>query len=193
MINESTKIVIEPYSSDWSKNFDQIKDVLKVALEGMFIDIKHVGSTSVPGMAAKPVLDIDIVVESFTLMSTIIRSMQTIGYRHMGTMGISGREVFIAESVEASFLEKTRSWMQHNIYVCDKFSQALKNHLKFREFLIDNPDAIVEYSVLKKKLASMPGCTLAKYSAAKTEFITGVLLKAGLTKEEVDLIKAENT
>ncbi len=78
----------------WAEIFQQIKRILTMSLHNLIIDIEHVGSTSVQGLAAKPILDIDIVIESYDVFPNIILELEKIGYFHQEEWSFEGREAF---------------------------------------------------------------------------------------------------
>ena len=113
-----------PYDEQWKHDFLQIKAELTIALGQLAIEIEHVGSTSVQGLSAKPIIDIDVVIEDYSRLENVILALGKIGYRHEGDLGIAGREAFKYDGKE--HLRK------HHLYVCPKDSQELKRHIAFR-------------------------------------------------------------
>ena len=91
-------ISIEEANPEWSNIFQKLKDVIQQELKGIIIDIIHVGSTSIPNLAAKPIIDIDVIIETRELLPEISLKLQKLGYRHNGDQGIPGREAFKRES-----------------------------------------------------------------------------------------------
>ena len=85
-------VVVLPYDESWAHAFRDIEAELKAALGSLAKRIEHVGSTSVPGLWAKPIIDIDTVIEDRSLLDRVIRALETAGYRHEGDLGIPGRE-----------------------------------------------------------------------------------------------------
>ena len=186
------KIVISPYSDKWPATFEAIRGILSSELQGLYCDIQHVGSTSVPHLAAKPILDIDIIIDSPASLPPLIKQLHALGYRHLGTRGISGREAFDAASASVPRSADGREWMAHNLYVCIKGCLALENHIRFRDYLRENPEVAASYAALKAKIATEPACTLESYAAAKTSFIASVLSKTGIGPEAIATIRGEN-
>ena len=81
----STKhVVVLPYDEAWKKDFEDIKAELMQVLEGLVLSVEHVGSTSVPGLAAKPVIDIDVVIEDHDCFDKVKTALGLIGYHHEG-------------------------------------------------------------------------------------------------------------
>lgn len=84
-------IVVLPYDERWKQDFQTIRDEIQEALGPLALAIEHVGSTSVPGLSAKPIIDIDVVIKDASVLGPVISSLAKIGYRHEGNLGIVGR------------------------------------------------------------------------------------------------------
>ena len=139
-------IVVLPYDEKWAQAFLDIKSELDAVLGGLPISIEHVGSTSVQGLAAKPIIDIDVVVRR-TDVGAAIKALATIGYEHEGNGGIEDREMFKYSGKE--------NLMEHHLYVCPEDSAELKRHVLFRDYLRAHPDAVQAYSQIKKEAAEL--------------------------------------
>jgi GrpB-like predicted nucleotidyltransferase (UPF0157 family) len=176
------KIIIKDYDPEWPSIFDSIYRFIWPHIMGQAISIEHVGSTSVSGLAAKPIIDIDIIVDSQDSSSSVIKSLVTLGYKHRGDLGITDREAFTNPS----------NLSNHNLYVCLNRSLALRNHLALRDFLRSHPDSAVEYGKLKKKLVSRYKNDIDAYVEGKTEFIIGLLKNSGFTNMELSKISGVN-
>ena len=150
----------------------------------MAVDIQHVGSTSVPGLAAKPVLDIDIIIDSQEKLLPVIEKLAELSYSHIGDLGIEGREVFKNTTGGVDF--------PHNLYVCVQGAASLENHLRFRDYLRLNPEAAMEYGLLKKELAAKFPHDIDAYIDGKTDFITNVLAEVGMDKASIEKIDLAN-
>jgi GrpB-like predicted nucleotidyltransferase (UPF0157 family) len=130
--------------------------------------IEHIGSTAVPGLPSKPIIDIDVVVEAPELVHAAILSLEGIGYLHRGDLGIAGREAF----------KTPAGHYHHHLYVCVKDSPALMNHLHFRDILRADKNARGEYERVKHKAAEQFQFDRVAYNEAKTNFVKGTLAKA---------------
>lgn len=93
------------------------------------------------GLSAKPIIDIDVVIQNVELLGDVIIALQKIGYTHEGNQGIPGREAFKYQDKE--HLRK------HHLYVCAKDSSELSRHIGFRDYLRKHPEAVAEYSKVK--------------------------------------------
>jgi GrpB-like predicted nucleotidyltransferase (UPF0157 family) len=139
--------------------------VLLEALSGISVDIEHVGSTSVPGLAAKPIIDIDIVFKDAGEFGQIKAQLEQIGYYHNGDQGIPGREAFKRkQGVERdALLDRIR----HHLYVCPVESEELHRHLAFRDHLRRNPGSCRQYEALKLAIAAEAGQDRKLYAEMK--------------------------
>lgn len=170
-------ISIEESNPKWANIFQQLKEIIQQELKGIIIDIEHVGSTAIPNLATKPIIDMDVIIESRELLSEICIKLQKLGYRHNGDQGIPGREAFKRESEEVPYTIPRKKWQYHHLYVVDKNSKELKRHLYFRDYLINHPEAKEEYEKLKRKLAQEYRNQRDNYTDGKSKFIEGILLK----------------
>ncbi len=155
-------VVVLPYDENWMQDFIDIKTELSQALGEIAISIEHVGSTSVEGLAAKPIIDIDVVVKK-ERMNDAILALKSIGYIHEGNLGIPGREAFAYDGKE--------HLQQHHLYVCPEDSPELKRHLDFRDYLRTHPAAVDEYSKIKMEAAKLYPEEIDKYIEHKASVI----------------------
>ena len=141
-------MVIQKYNPKWEEDFLEIKGFLEKNVTE-YISIEHVGSTSVPGMNAKPVIDIDVVVEDREQFLRLKVQLEKLGYVHEGDRGISGREAFDDSKVPIQ--------IEQHLYVCQKDNAELLRHLKFRDKLRANPELVKEYNGIKQEILSKVG------------------------------------
>ncbi|MEN8907717.1 MAG: GrpB family protein [Clostridiales bacterium] len=118
-----------------------------------YIRIEHIGSTSIPDMAAKPIIDIDIEISSIDVFNTIKNELEKIGYIHKGNQGIDGREVFKRTKTKKCILDE----IDHHLYVCASGNQEYKNHLLFRDKLKSNKALVAEYKNIKYEILEKVG------------------------------------
>lgn len=164
------KLILSEYDPNWPQAFAEIRNHLAHTLGST--PIEHVGSTSVPGLAAKPIIDIDIVAQNQSHLDTIIKSLETLGYRHEGDLGITGREALKADQLPA------KDWPEHHLYACLVTNNELSRHLRFRDALRSNPSCASEYADLKRRLAARFPWDRIRYTDGKTAFIEDVLRTA---------------
>ncbi len=183
---------IEAYNPDWKTEFEKLKHLLHSEFVDYNLDIQHVGSTSIPDLCAKPILDIDIIVENKSLIGDISARLETIGYLSRGEQGIPGRFAFRQSSSLTPVTAEDKTWQAHHLYVCFSDSLALKNHLLFRDYLLQHKALVNEYAQLKMELTKEKGITKETYTKHKTEFIISVLTSVGLDEKELLEIKKAN-
>ena len=165
-------VTVLPYSDQWERDFLKIKDEIKSALGELAKSIEHVGSTSVRGLSAKPVIDIDVVVSDSSVLSDVIAALGRIGYQHEGDLGITGREAFRYDGKD--HLQK------HHLYVCPEDSPELRRHIAFRDYLRSHPEAAAEYSRIKEEGAALYPEDIDRYIEYKTPFIEKIYREIGV-------------
>ena len=161
-------VTIEDYDPRWPEQFEIIRGRVAAVLGDMAAAIEHVGSTSVPGLAAKPILDIDVLLAASADVRGTIAALATLGYEHRGDLGIAGREAF--RGPVGNF--------RHHLYVCPSDSAEYARHIAFRDYLRSHPEDAREYVRLKRRLAERFGTDREGYNLAKTEFVREVLRRA---------------
>ena len=159
---ETKNVIVLPYDEGWPRDFAEIEAEVRAALGELALRIEHVGSTAVPGLSAKPIIDIDAVVRNESL-GPAISALRKIGYEHRGDLGIPGREAFAYEG-KAHLRE-------HHLYVCPRDSPELKRHLAFRDYLRSHPEAARAYGRIKEEGAAMYPRDIGKYIEYKLPFI----------------------
>lgn len=162
-------IRIVEYDPSWVSMFEMIRDFVTPVLTDIVIAIEHVGSTSVPGLSAKPIIDMDVVVSSRAEVLIAIQRLESIGYIHQGDLGISGRETFAQPD----------GLPPHHLYVCDTNNTELKRHVLFRDYLKSHPEEAKKYDELKQELAQRFRNDRALYTNCKTQFVNERLQLAG--------------
>lgn len=181
------KITVVPYDPNWKREFEKAKVFYEEQLKGLDFEVLHVGSTSVEGLWAKPILDIDIVVKDERDSLLVIQLMESVGYVHVGNMGIEGREVLKYEENNPLI-----TWMEHHLYVCMEGNENLRNHLLLKRHLENHPEAVKAYSDLKRKLAGEHSDDIDAYIDGKTDLITGFLAAEGMKMDELERIEVIN-
>ncbi len=169
-------MLIQPYQQSLKEDFKAIKEVLNDALMPLNVTIEHVGSTAIPELAAKPIIDIDIVFDEDVDFNDIKKALEKIGYFHNGNQGIPNRDVF--KRGKTLVWHKVLDNITHHLYVCLKDSEALLRHILFRDYLIDHPEARVQYQNMKYQIAQEVHQDRKKYAE----------LKEVVTKDFIDAI-----
>jgi GrpB-like predicted nucleotidyltransferase (UPF0157 family) len=176
------RIEVVDYDPRWPKTFKRLGSRIWTALRGVALSIEHVGSTSVPGLAAKPIIDISIVVPERSDVQTGISRLATLSYIHRGDLGIEGREAFVNPD----------GLPRHNLYLCPRDSVALANHLAIRSYLRTHPEAAREYGELKKRLAERFPDDIDGYIDGKTAMLLTMLRATGFPPEQLQEIERAN-
>ncbi len=173
-------MLIQAYQKSWIDDFVEIKKVIDDALINLKVSIEHVGSTSIPGLAAKPIIDIDIVLDKSVEFNEIKKRLEKIGYSHNGNQGIPQRDVFKRGKTEATW--GILDSIVHHLYVCPMDSEELRRHILFRDYLIANEETRIQYQNLKYDLAIQAHQDRKKYAQLKemkaSSFINTVIQKS---------------
>ncbi|MBE6607777.1 MAG: GrpB family protein [Ruminococcaceae bacterium] len=169
---KTRKVVVLPYDEAWKYAFEDIKREIYSILGNLAVGIEHIGSTSVEGMSAKPCIDIDVIIEDYSLFDAVVDKLAGIGYIYEGDFGIKDREAFKYSNKE--------HLMTHHLYVCPQNSEELNRHITFRNYLRNNPDAVKKYSKVKEKAAELYPNDIDKYIEYKSPCIEEVYKMCGL-------------
>lgn len=141
--------IVVAYDPAWPREFDALAAVLAPALGALARSIHHVGSTAIPGMAAKPVLDIDIELAPDVSVQAASEALAPLGYECQGDLGVKDRYAYRGVSPAAPFSKEGKVWPSHHLYVCPHGSAELARHLLFRDRLRACPVLLREYLELK--------------------------------------------
>lgn len=169
---KTKKVIVLPYDPQWKQNFETVRQELSQALGHLALGIEHVGSTSVEGLAAKPIIDIDVVIRDDTPLDAVIAALAGIGYEHEGDLGIPRREAFRYDG--KPHLQK------HHMYVCPESSPELRRHLAFRDYLRTHPEAAAEYGRIKLEAAALYPEDINGYIKHKSSVIEKLYSRIGL-------------
>lgn len=168
-------VMLQEYNPEWKKFFDIERKMLLGEFPDVFLEISHGGSTSVPGMKAKPIIDMFVAVSDLDDYKKVKSDLEALGYEYRGEEGVPGRQLFVKGD------ERRRT---HHLQLTTKNNDQWKNHILLREYYIKHPQVMREYVALKEELASKYSNDRGSYSSGKNEFIDLVLKKA---KEESGL------
>src|SRR5262245_24367518 len=167
-------IKVVPYDDQWPQRFKELQRQLSDALKGIrIVSIEHMGSTAVPGLAAKPIIDIDVIVAEEDVPA-VSDGLARIGFVPRGDLGIPGRYAFTAP---------TNLFATHT-YVAVEGCLALRNHLAVRDTLRSNRALRDEYGALKLRLAASAR-DIDQYIEQKTQILQRILAEAGFAREEL--------
>src|SRR3972149_1448101 len=162
----SGQVSIEDYTGEWLEAFEEERDRLVAAGGLLAIAIEHVGSTSVPGLCAKPVIDIAIGVTDLLTGKECIGPLSNLGYEYKGDAGISGRHFFAKGNPE----NRT-----HYVHVEPLNGVLWRNHILFRDYLRCHPDEAATYGQLKRALAEKFIEDRDAYALGKNSYIENII------------------
>jgi GrpB-like predicted nucleotidyltransferase (UPF0157 family) len=162
---EGSPLVIVDYDEGWPALFEELAAPVRETVADLGAEVEHVGSTAVPGLAAKPIVDLDVVVRSSDDVPAAIELLRGLGYTYQGDKGVPGREAFLWPP----------DTTPHHLYVVVVGTEPLLAHLAFRDHLREHPETAAEYGALKRRLADEYRDDRLGYTDAKSEFVLGVL------------------
>jgi GrpB-like predicted nucleotidyltransferase (UPF0157 family) len=162
-------IELAPYNPDWPAKYELEAQRLIPVFGEQLISIQHIGSTAIPGIKAKPVIDIMIVVQDLELVEEFNPEMIGLGYTPRGEAGIPGRRFFRKDTQEIR---------SHHVHVYARGHEAIQTQLNFRDFLRAHPEDAQAYSRLKEALAAAYPFDPGMYTESKTEFILEINQRA---------------
>ena len=169
-------MLIQKYTLDWVKDFERLKSEIEKGLQGLTYTIEHAGSTAVPNLDAKPIIDIDIIYFNQLDFEKIKLGLEKIGYHHNGNQGIKDRDVFKRNE---GFTNKILDTIKHHLYVCPVESLALERHILSRNFLRKNEWARLKYQQMKYELAEKANQDKKVYAILKelniNDFIDSII------------------
>ncbi|MCP3029486.1 GrpB family protein [Halobacillus sp. A5] len=162
------KVEVEPYQEKWAAMFlDEAKTLREIFTEEL-LEIHHIGSTSVPGLLAKPVIDIMPVIKDITSVEQHNVEMKQMGYNPKGENGIPQRRYF----------EKGGDRRTHHVHFYQAGSPEIKRHLAFRDYLRTHPQDKQQYGELKKTLAKQFPYDIAAYIHGKEQLVREIESRA---------------
>ncbi|MBI1256006.1 MAG: hypothetical protein GC204_00915 [Chloroflexi bacterium] len=162
-------VQVVDYSPEWAALFEQERQRLADALGSLALDIQHIGSTSVPGLAAKPILDVGVAIAAETDVDSCVPLLEALGYRYEG---------FRATSSDYFFDVGPETHLTHYLHMLLIDSDGWRNYLRFRDTLIAHPELRDQYMHLKQALAVEYADNRKAYTAGKAAFIQDVLAAA---------------
>lgn len=172
--NTTKKIDIEvlPYNSNWPQFFETESTLLKQILGDNFLEIHHIGSTSIPNLCAKPIVDIIAVVNN---KKNSIKPLEENGYSYKGEINIPFKYFFTKKEP-----------FKINLHVFEKGHPEIELNIKFRNYLRNHPKAVEEYAKLKQELLlneksfeKQNGSVFSGYNLGKDTFIRKIIEKSG--------------
>ena len=175
------EVQIFPYDPQWKVEFEKIKGMITRYAGEYFSAIEHVGSTSVEGLGAKPIIDLDAVLRCPNDLPKVIEALSQHGYVHQGDLGLPGREAFFRPR---DYNDEEKGVMRYHLYVCLPDAKPYREHLAFRDYLRCHPNTREEYQQLKVQLAQQYRFDVDAYCEHKTEFVSRFSVDADIKKRE---------
>ncbi len=159
------------YDNNWKQHFEVIKDTLKDIFSDKCIDIHHIGSTAIPGMPAKPIIDVMVTVHHINSVDALNEIMEKAHYTPRGENGIPGRRYFQKLACDGI------NHIEH-IHCFEHDNPLVKDHLMFRDYLMIDKDAFDEYRAVKTEAAKLYPLDPSKYTEYKFDCIMRILKEA---------------
>jgi GrpB-like predicted nucleotidyltransferase (UPF0157 family) len=161
-------VKLEPYNYKWSKLFEKERELLSSQLKDLIVEIEHVGSTSVEGLFAKPIIDIAIGVSSLDVIMKLKEKVKELGYVEI-PVSLDGKHVF------AKYKERK---ITHFLHVMIYNQNLWVDQISFRDYLRSTPDAKIEYTKLKEELVNKYPKDVISYTNKKKKFVDDILSRA---------------
>lgn len=168
------QVALAPWQADWSARFDAERARLGEALPGVFIELQHIGSTAVPGLAAKPVIDILAGVDSMATAMALADRLGRAGYTTL-------REFNAALHDRQWFMRHADGHRTHHLHVAAHGELFWRERIAFRDALRADPELASRYATLKAELAERHRSDRDAYTEAKGDFVRAVL-EAGVQR-----------
>lgn len=156
------------YDPAWAAGFERVRAYVWPAVARRALRIEHVGSTAVTGLAAKPIIDVDVVVPDARAVPEVVSALATIGYVHEGDLGIIGREAFLAPACLP----------EHHLYLVVDGSLPYRDHVDLRDYLRTHPQAAARYAAEKRRLAYLLRTDREAYVDGKAWLVQELLSSA---------------
>ena len=163
------EVKVVDYLHEWKQLFQQESQVLNEIFGDIVIDIYHIGSTAIPEIKAKPIIDILIEVNEIKKVDYFDEQLIQLGYIPFGENGIVNRRFFIKGT------EVNRT---HHVHIFQTGDEEISRHIRFRDYMISHPDEATNYSNLKEELAKKHPYDIEEYIKGKNQFIKEIDGKA---------------
>lgn len=164
---EGDAVIIVPYDPQWPEQYEVERQRIVRALGDKIVGIEHFGSTAIPGLMAKPVIDILVLVEQLEPDEAYIESLQSLGYVHQTWPGDAPDHVFLRKGLPRT----------HHLHIVQKGSYEHLRHIAFRDYLRTHPETARAYAELKIMLAQVHAHDRDAYTNAKTDFVRDIEAK----------------
>ena len=166
-------VILTKHHGEWAAAFEEEKSNLEKLVGDVAVDIQHFGSTAIPGLSAKPIIDILMAVRSLRDVGKIRAALERAGYEYRAN-GSDDTQVLFAKGPE---VKRT-----HYLHITAFDSLGWRNPLAFRDYLRAHPEEAKRYEELKQKLAARHSNDRAKYTAGKKDYFEEIFSRARETK-----------
>ena len=153
------KIVLKPHRPEWAAAFEEMRQSIRAACGDVVVEMHHIGSTSIPGIAAKPIIDMLPTVRRCEDGCACVAPLAALGLEYLGAYGIEGRHYF-----------RSTDPPRHHLHMFAADHPEVGRHLRFRDYLRANPEEARAYQALKRSLAAQYVDDVDGYADAKTAF-----------------------
>jgi|GEM_PF-658989 GrpB-like predicted nucleotidyltransferase (UPF0157 family) len=174
MNNQVRRVELLPYDSKWKAQFEKEKLEIQKILGNNCCDIQHIGSTSIPGIYAKPVIDVLVVVNDLSIVDSLNTDFESLGYLPKGEFGIAGRRFYLKGAIDRT----------HHIHLFEKNDSEIKRHLAFKDYILQHKKEAEAYSWVKRCLAEQFPSDIESYVKGKDSFVCMMNYRAGVPKKE---------
>jgi len=164
------KVEVVPYNHQWPQMFEDEASKIKTIMNEIMVEIDHIGSTSIPGMSAKPVIDILVEVNAIEKVDLYNHEMMELGYDPKGENGIPNRRYF----------SKGGDNRTHHVHIFQSGNPEIARHLQFRDYLTAHLEDANSYSELKQSLAKQYPADIEQYILGKDKLVKELDEKAKL-------------
>ncbi|KAF0817369.1 N-Acyltransferase superfamily [Bacillus sp. ZZV12-4809] len=162
------KVAVTAYNPEWPSRFQREAELIRAIFNDEIVEIHHIGSTSIPGMAAKPVIDIMPIVRDIEMVDHFNTDMISLGYEPRRENGLPGRRYF----------QKGGNQRTHHVHIYEKGSVEITRHLAFRDYLRIYVEDAIKYGALKTKLAEQFPFDIDSYIKGKEALVKEIEMKA---------------
>jgi GrpB-like predicted nucleotidyltransferase (UPF0157 family) len=169
-------VYLVPHQPSWAAEFAREASTISEVLGEHLVEIHHIGSTAIPGIHAKPIIDLLAVVRDVRLFDAHGERLAALGYEALGEFGIAGRR-YLRKNDHAGH-------RTHQIHAFASGSPQIDRHLDFRDFLKAHPDCAKAYDALKLRLAALYPSDISRYTDGKDDFIREMDTKAAIWRSE---------
>ena len=165
-------VQLAPFDAAWANAFSDERTRIASLLGALPAAIEHIGSTAVPGLVAKPILDILVGRPPESELAPYVTTLVAAGYSYRGESGVTGREYFVRDSSD--------SLRTHHLHLVAQHGNIWKSHVAFRDCLLREPARMAAYAELKLALAARHPDDRVAYTDGKAEFIAHTILAASV-------------